>query len=145
MTIRRAGLEDLDKLVPLFDGYRVFYKAESNPDGARLFLSARLERGESIVFVAEEGDRFLGFTQLYPYFSSVRMKRAWVLNDLFTATDARQRGVATALMNAARDFARETEAAWMLLQTAEDNVTAQRLYEAFGWKRESDYFYTLTI
>jgi len=136
----RATLDDLDALATLFDGYRVFYKQPSDLGLARAFIEERLRRDESVVFIAYDGGNreALGFTQLYPMFSSVSARRIWVLNDLFVVPAARKRGVARALMDCARDFAREAGALRLILETAEDNHAAQALYESLGYVRESD-------
>lgn len=134
----RATLDDLDALATLFDGYRVFYRQPSDPALARAFIEERLRLDESVIFIARDGSKeALGFTQLYPMFSSVAARRIWVLNDLFVASGARKRGVARALMDRARDFATEKGALRLILETAEDNHAAQALYESLGYVRES--------
>ncbi len=135
----RATLDDLDALASLFDGYRVFYKQRSDLALARTFIEERLQRDESVIFIARDGQNreALGFTQLYPMFSSVAARRIWVLNDLFVAATARKRGVARALMGCARDFAMEAGALRLILETAEDNHAAQALYESLGYVLES--------
>lgn len=135
-TIVRATLDDCDALAKLFDAYRVFYEQASNPTLARDFVDARLRRNESVIFLACDATReALGFTQLYPTFSSVAARRVWILNDLFVAPAARQRGVARALMEAARLHAIETGALRLELETANDNHAAQALYESLGYVR----------
>jgi ribosomal protein S18 acetylase RimI-like enzyme len=134
----RATLDDLDALATLFDGYRVFYRQPSDPALARAFIEERLRLDESVIFIARDGSKeALGFTQLYPMFSSVAARRIWVLNDLFVASGARKRGVARALMDRARDFDTEKGALRLILETAEDNHAAQALYESLGYVRES--------
>lgn len=137
-SVRRAGPDDLEALVPLFDAYRGFYRRPSDAAGARAFLRARLERGDSVVFLAEDGERALGFVQLYPTFSSVRMGRWWVLNDLFVAPEARRRGVGRALMERAARHAAETGAEGMELATEKTNERAAALYRSLGWEREEE-------
>lgn len=138
-AIHRATLDDLDALVPLFDGYRGFYAQASDPGLARDFLRARLGNGESAVFLATLDDGApAGFTQLYPMFSSVRAARTWVLNDLFVAPQARRHGVARALLDAAARFAREDGAIRLELETTPDNLQAQALYRAHGWQPYDD-------
>ena len=145
-TIRRASAADLDALVPLFDAYRVFYAQPSDPVRARDFLAERFANGESAVLVAERGRSTVGFTQLYPIFSSVRTARTWLLNDLFVSASARRRGVAAALLRAAADQARALGAASLSLSTALDNAPAQALYESLGWRRDSQFCeYGLTL
>ena len=147
MEISRASIADLDRLVPLFDAYRQFYAQPSDPDGARAFLSERLERDESVIFLALGDDgRALGFTQLYPSFTSTRMQRIFVLNDLYVAPEGRCKGIARQLLAAATDFARAQGAARLGLSTAVTNHTAQTLYEANGWTRDTQFYaYNLAL
>lgn len=145
LEIVRATIDDLEQLVPLFDGYRQFYKQESDLEGARRFLQAHFEGNTSVVFLAfridAEGQRqACGFTQLYPSFSSTSMKRIWILNDLFVTPSARRTGTGTALLERARQFAIETSAKRLTLNTALDNYTAQSVYEAHGWKRDQEFY-----
>lgn len=146
IVVSRATPVDLDALAPLFDAYRVFYRQASDLATARAFLGQRLQHRESVVFMARDRTSALGFTQLYPAFSSVSARRIWILNDLFVAPRARQRGVARALMSAARAFAFETGALRLVLETAEDNGPAQALYESLGYVRETgERHYALTL
>ncbi|MBC8164200.1 MAG: GNAT family N-acetyltransferase [Roseiflexaceae bacterium] len=145
-TIERAEIEHLDLLVPLFNGYRQFYGQHSDLAGARRFLFERMAALESVVFLAHHGGRGLGFTQLYPSFSSVSLQRLWVLNDLFVAAEARGKGVAEALLERARAFGVATAAKELALSTDTNNTTAQRLYERLGYQRVEDaYAYTLRL
>src|SRR5690554_7423307 len=89
---RQAVLADLEKIVPLFDGYRQFYDQPSDEAAVRGFLRKRFEQRDSVLFVAEVEGRAVGFTQLYPTFSSVSMARTFVLNDLFVSPEARKSG-----------------------------------------------------
>ncbi len=144
INIIKANLEHLDLVAPLFDAYRVFYKQPPDLAGARAYIRARLENEESIIYlaVAEEGDGLagLGFTQLYPSFSSISLKRLWILYDLFVATRSRRQGVAKALMERARQLARATGAGEIMLDTAKDNTPAQALYEALGYERDEEFY-----
>ncbi|MBA2077956.1 MAG: GNAT family N-acetyltransferase [Rhodanobacter sp. 68-29] len=146
-TIRQATFHDIDALLPLFDGYRQFYGKPSDEAGAREFLTARLRLNESLVLLARDAHgAALGFTQLYPLFSSVRMVRTWLLNDLFVAAHARRQGVAKALLEAAAGQARKSGAASLSLSTAHDNLAAQALYESLGWRRDTQFReYSLTL
>ena len=145
MIVRRAKKKDIDDLSVLFDKYRIFYKQRSNVDNARSFLKKRMKRKESVIFVAEERDELIGFTQLFPIFSSVSMKRTWLLNDLYVNERSRGIGAATKLLDAAKEFGAETRSKWLLLQTAADNFTAQKVYEKNGWIKETDLFYRKDI
>lgn len=140
ITVRQATIHDLDLVAPLFDAYRQFYGRPADAAAARDFLRERFRHHESVVFVAVDGEgEGVGFTQLYPLFSSVRVARTYLLNDLFVAPQARRSGVAAALIHEATAFARAVGAAGMSLSTAHTNEAAQRLYESLGWRRDMDF------
>lgn len=145
MNIQKATLNDLDALTELFDLYRLFYEQKSDLKGAKEFLQERLMNEESIAFIAYDEHDAVGFTQLFPSFSSVSMQGSWVLNDLYVKESARRRGVAEKLIKTAIDFAEETGAKGILLETAAGNVNAQKLYEKIGFKRESSYYYFFSV
>lgn len=140
VEVFQADVSHLDALVPLFDGYRQFYEQPSDLAGARNFLETRLTNQDSVIFLARLAGEAAGFTQLYPSFSSVSMKRLWILNDLFVAPTARKHGVAQALILRAQDFAKQRGAKGLMLETAHDNLPAQRLYERLGWQRETAFY-----
>ncbi len=138
----RAAGKDLHDLVPLFDGYRQFYGQRSDIAGARAFLSDRIQRGESVIYVAYTGPReAVGFTQLYPSFSSVSLKPLWILNDLFVRSEVRRGGAGRALLERARQHAAETGAKGLVLSTAVTNKTAQNLYESCGWQQDDEFLH----
>lgn len=139
MKIREATIQDLDAVTELFDLYRQFYEKASDLNAARTFLKERMERKESVIFVAENDGKLIGFTQLYPLFSSTMMKSQWVLNDLFVASAARKSGAGEMLMRAAMEYGTRDGSRGLTLQTAVTNATAQRLYEKLGWKKNETF------
>jgi len=136
MEIKRIGVEELALVVPLFDQYRQFYQQEADVELAEKFIQDRLRHNESVIFVALENGDAIGFTQLYPAYSSVRVTKNWILNDLYVVNERRKSGVGHALIAAAMKFAENDEATFVQLETAADNYTAQRLYEAIGFKKQ---------
>lgn len=140
ISIIEAGRREAAAAAPLFDAYRRFYGQPSDLAGAKRFLLERLSRRESRVFLAFLGAVRVGFIQLYPSFSSVSMKPLWILNDLFVIPEARKQGVATVLLEKARQVALETRAEGLVLETAADNFRARSLYEALGWKRDRRFY-----
>ncbi len=145
ITTRRATLADLDAIAPLFDAYRGFYGQPGDVDRARSWLHERMQRDESVVLVAERGARIVGFTQLYPMYSSVRTARTWVLNDLYVDEAARRSGVARALLDASAAYANEQGAAYIALETTRDNAAARALYRGAGWHEDQTQWYSLRL
>lgn len=142
IRVRQAGIADLDALVPLFDAYRQFYERPADPAAAREFLLQRFRHQQSVIFVAEDDDGHsaVGFTQLYPLFSSLTLARTFVLYDLFVTPSARRSGAGRQLLRAAADYGRAIGAGALELSTATDNVPAQRLYESEGWVRDTAFY-----
>lgn len=140
MPIRRIYPAEYGVVIPLFDKYRVFYKQPSDIALAERFIKARLENNESVIFVAfvedDEQEVAVGFTQLYPKYSSARAVENWILNDLFVDEAYRKQGVGRQLIHIAMDFAKAQGATFVQLETAVDNVNAQHLYEAVGFEQQ---------
>jgi GNAT superfamily N-acetyltransferase len=137
----RAAAKDVPLLAPLFDAYRVFYGRSSDLKLAENFLSDRLNADESVIFYCRQlsSDSPVGFTQLYPSFSSVSVGRIWILNDLFVSPEVRRLGVGRVLIQAAHDHARDTGALRVVLSTAHTNKTAQMLYESVGYIQDTEF------
>ena len=138
MKIISAKLKHVDQLIPLFNGYRMFYNQASNPEAAELFLTERFKNKDSVIFIAiDDANNALGFTQLYPTFSSVSLQRSYILNDLFVLKKSRGIGVGESLMNHAKIFAIEKNSRGLTLETDKNNP-AQKLYERLGWKKDTE-------
>ncbi|MEX0288655.1 MAG: N-acetyltransferase family protein [Flavobacteriaceae bacterium] len=140
IEVIRAGEAQLDALVPLFDGYRVFYKQDSNLKAARSFLAERLKNEESVIFMALENGQAVGFTQLYTTFSSVSLEAVFILNDLYVDTLSRKKGIGELLLEQAKAFCKDKGYKGLALETATDNP-AQKLYERLGWEKDSHCFH----
>jgi GNAT superfamily N-acetyltransferase len=147
VMVRQATILDLDLVVPLFDAYRQFYGKPGDAALARQFLLERFQNNQSIIFLAVRRDgSAVGFTQLYPSFSSTSAARIFILNDLFVSPLARRKRVGALLLNAAACFGREVGAVRLTLSTEVMNETAQALYESEGWKRQTEFYsYDLTL
>lgn len=144
MKISTVTQATIGEVVPLFNAYREFYSQPSDLQQAEQFIRERVERAESIIFLAYLEEEPVGFAQLFPVFSSVAMKRAFLLNDLFVAKQARKQGVAQALMEQCYTYSQQEEARYMMLETATDNVQAQKLYEKMGMTiDEKVYYYSI--
>jgi len=143
--IRKATIEDLEPLNDLFDQYRRFYNKLSDLEASEHFLKERMEKEEAEIFMAREGDIATGFVQLFPVFSSTRLARYWLLNDLFVHPEHRGKGISKALIDRAKRLCRETDACGMYLETGKDNHIGNQLYPATGFKLlDSVNFYEWT-
>ncbi|EIV5415934.1 MULTISPECIES: GNAT family N-acetyltransferase [Klebsiella] len=140
MNIYQAQPQDVDTVLPLYLAYRRFYQVEENLVQAREFILKRLQLNESVIFFAEVDGKAVGFTQLYPLFCSLEMKRIWLLYDLYVDESARQHGVAQQLIARAEQLAKESDSAFIMLSTATDNTKAQALYERSGFVRDTDFY-----
>jgi GNAT superfamily N-acetyltransferase len=129
VRVRQPTISDLDLVAPLFDAYRQFYRKPTDIALAKQSLSERMQQGEAV-----------GFTQLYPSFSSGACARIVILNDLFVVPEARRSGVGTTLLRTAAESGKAVGAARLTLSTEITNKTAQALYEAEGWKQQTDFF-----
>ena len=146
LRIERAGPAQLDAAAELFQGYLRFYGKSHDETRSRAFVEARLELRDSVFLLAWDQQRAVGFANLYPTYASLSLAPGWILNDLFVAVDARSRGVATALMEAARTTAVHNGAVEIVLQTARGNAQARALYESLGYQLDKQFLvYTLPL
>lgn len=145
LQIKQASIDDINIVAPLFNAYRIFYNQASDMTGATNFLYERIVKNQSTLFIAFINGEAVGFTQLYPIFSSVSLRPALLLNDLYIAERARKLGVAAALLNKAKEFGKQNNAGWLLLETVFDNYNAQSLYEKNGWIKQTDFFFQFSL
>lgn len=142
--VRKALLSDVNLLAKLFDNYRVFYRKQSDLEAAMQFLKARIENKQSVIFVCEnDQNNLMGFVQLYPIFSSTRMQKLWLLNDLFVEKNARGNGISKKLIAKAKELARNTESCGLLLETEISNKIGNQLYPKTGFQlnKESNFYF----
>lgn len=142
IKIEQTNISHVERLAMLFDRYRVFYKKQSDKDAAKFFLKERIEKNESVIFVSfDEHNQMTGFTQLYPLFSSTRMKRLWLLNDLFVDEQFRGKGFSIALIEKAKEHCRNTGGCGLILETAKSNTIGNNLYPKVGFELDHDHNY----
>jgi|TARA_B110000008_G_C16534831_1_gene389693 ribosomal protein S18 acetylase RimI-like enzyme len=141
MNTELLALSDIDKLVPLFDQYMVFYGQPSDQEKYKAYLLERINNKEATVYLAlDKESEAIGFVLNYQTFSSVSLGRIVVLNDLFVVPAARQKGVAKALIECSFNLAEETGSVRVDLGTAKTNSNAQALYEQLGFEKDTEYF-----
>jgi len=133
-TITPAKKTQLEPLAKIFDQYRSFYNMPANLNSSRNFIKQRLEKSDSLLFVAEKDKQLAGFMQIYPSFSSVAMKPIWILNDLFVAKKARRLGCARKMMKYLQATATRQDIFSIKLATEVNNFKAKDLYLSLGYE-----------
>lgn len=145
MEIRAARPDEADAVVAAYEW--LFAPPGSQPPmwdptkaAARLGAAAASETAE--VLVADVDGAIAGICTVYDEFDSVRFgHRAWV-EDLAVDPDRRSQGIGKALLDAAKDWARERGATHLELDSAETRADAHRFYNreepswtsiSFGW------------
>ncbi|MCY7410718.1 MAG: GNAT family N-acetyltransferase [Chitinophagales bacterium] len=128
----------------------MFYRKATDVEAAKIFLGERINNRESIIFVSLSAERqddknemLAGFVQLYPIFSSTRMKRLWLLNDLFVSVEHRGKGISKLLIERCGQLANETNAGGVMLETEKTNEIGNCLYLQTGFKLIENNFYFL--
>jgi GNAT superfamily N-acetyltransferase len=146
LTIRQAAIQDLQRLVPIFDSYREYFGQKKDPEMVAQFLFDRFEHLESIIFIAEQQDEVIGFAQLYPVFSSLTLQRVWLLNDFFIAEEYRGSGGGSHLFTTVKEFTLLTKSKGIELSVEHTNKKAWSFWEKQGFKLDEEfryYFYKL--
>ena len=141
ILITRATHSHLKELAVLFDAYRVFYEQERDLKSAEKFIAERINKEESVIFIAQSKGKLVGFTQLYPLFSSVSMQRSWLLNDLFVDKNQRGKGISKMLINAAKKHTIQTKAKGLSLETDKGNLVGNNLYPTVGFTLDEGHNY----
>ena len=139
MIVRRATLEDLEKLAVLFDEYRQFYGASSNLALSQKFLKLRLENKQSVIFIHVKDDVITGFVLLYLGFSSLACSIYYILDDVYVTPTYRRQGSAKQLIDTAILFARHENALRISLETQKSNYQSHQLYEQMGFVKDDAF------
>ena len=145
MDIVKADQTHVNEVGRLFDLYRQFYECDADLETATQYIADRIANDESDIFVAMEGDRALGFVQLYPSFCSVEVMKIYILYDLYVDAELRNSGIGAQLMNRATEWAKENGAGRLDLQTAHSNFPGQHLYEKLGYEKVNEEFYDYSL
>ena len=134
LTIGRLKPADRDAWQTLFAGYNEFY-GRTMPDEFFEQAWARFQRDEEIHALGARLDgQLVGIVHFLTH-ASTTAPDACYLQDLFTAPEARGRGVARALIEAVTEWARERSCGRVYWSTHESNATARRLYDQVAENR----------
>ena len=142
MKVREAKLSDLKNLSVLFNSYRMFYGKKFDLEVAEEFVRSRIEKKDSKIFVCDFNNELSGFVQLYPLFSSTRVSKYWLLNDLYVDVNKRGKGFSKLLIERSKELVIESKACGMMLETEKSNDIGNKLYPSTGFKKnELSIFY----
>ena len=142
-TIRRARADDLAALVPLVEQYLAFYDVKHPRSAVTRFVAQRLRAKPAFVWVAAQSRaataELIGFVQVYPSWSTLRLGPSWVLNDLYVEKQARGAGLGRALVKIVVAEAERGGVRSVELMTATTNAGARALYESLGFQTDSTF------
>jgi len=141
--IKKANLEDLEAAAELFNLYRVFYRQEDNDEKCKKFIQERMDHDQSNIFIAYAGDKAVGFVQLYKLYHYIKLKKQWLLSDLFVHPDYRGKGLSVALIDRSKQWCDETGACGLMLETEKTNDIGNKLYPRCGFEYDGlhNYYY----
>jgi GNAT superfamily N-acetyltransferase len=134
VVIRMLVKDDYPSWKILWDGYNAFYgrhgATELPLETTQMTWSRFFDAYEPMhALVAEGSGGLLGLAHFLFHRSTIQIGPTCYLQDLFTAEEARGKGVARALINAVYEYAREAGSPRVYWQTHETNAVAMRIYD----------------
>lgn len=135
VVVRPIARGDHDAWQRLFHAYRTFYEYDESQDVVdRVWGWIHDDTHETNALVAELDDEIVGFAHHREFARPSSGKRGLYLDDLFTRPDVRGQGVGRALITRLGEMAEERGFDKVRWITAQDNHTAQRLYDDLAEK-----------
>lgn len=131
VVIRRMQACDQQDWLDLWAGYNTFYKRSVTDTATnRTWNSLLAGNGEPYGYVAELDGKAVGFAHYFMTISTSDDGPRCYLQDLFADPEVRGKGVGRALIQAVYEDADQHNASQTYWLTAEDNLTARKLYDA---------------
>jgi GNAT superfamily N-acetyltransferase len=139
IAIRPVRQDDFPAWLKLWDGYNAFYgrvgQTALSSEVTRMTWSRFFDAYEPVhALVAEEAGTQLGLVHFLYHRSTTDIAPVCYLQDLFTAPDARGKGVGRALILRVYEHAKDSGAPEVYWQTHETNVGAMKLYDEVAGK-----------
>lgn len=135
VTVRALAADDRVRWQELYAGYCDFYSKPLTDERAEIVFGWLLDADHELeCIVAEHEGRIVGLAHFREFARPIAGGRAMFLDDLFTAPEARGTGAATTLIESLREIGTKRGLVMIRWLTAEDNVTAQRVYDKLAKK-----------
>ncbi|OCP09444.1 MULTISPECIES: GNAT family N-acetyltransferase [unclassified Ensifer] len=139
LIIRPIAKADYEQWLPLWDGYNAFYGRSGatalDPAITAMTWSRFFDAYEPVhALVAESDGRLIGLTHYLFHRSTTAIQPNCYLQDLFTSTEARGKGVGRALIEGVYEAARAVGSPRVYWMTHETNETAMALYDRVAEK-----------
>jgi ribosomal protein S18 acetylase RimI-like enzyme len=147
VAIRRATAADVESIGQLaavlvrthhdFDPQRFIAATSRTAEGYGSYLGTQLDEPDVVILAAELNGEVIGYTYAGIEGNDYMALRgpAGALYDIVVDPAHRGRGVGRLLLDATLDALRERGAPRVVLETAERNEPAQRLFEHAGFRR----------
>jgi GNAT superfamily N-acetyltransferase len=134
LVVRPVEQADYAGWRPLWDGYNQYYGRQGLTALPEPITQATWERffsrGEPVLaLVAVQDGRLIGIAHFLFHRSTTRLTDVCYLQDLFTAEEARGRGVGRRLIQAVYDAARAAGSSRVYWQTKATNAPGRALYD----------------
>ena len=143
-NIEAVDEKNLAELLPIIRQYQEFYQVADISDerNKQFFSQFGVDNPFGCQFLYREGGEVLGFATVYLTYTSAIAAKVAVMNDLYTVANARGKGVGRKLIEHCRQYAKGRDAIRLQWVTAEDNTTAQILYDNLDTTSRTWKFYT---
>jgi GNAT superfamily N-acetyltransferase len=139
MQIRPVRKDDFPAWLKLWEGYNAFYGRSGDTalpsEVTRMTWSRFFDTYEPVhAQVADEAGTLLGLVHFLYHRSTTDIAPICYLQDLFTAPEARGKGIGRALILRSYEHAKSSGAPEVYWQTHETNVNAMKLYDKVAGK-----------
>lgn len=135
---------NIDEALPLIRAYQEFYNvAEISDSKNKEFFSQFNETNPAgCQFIYRDNGAAVGFATVYFTYTSSIISKVAVLNDLYTESSLRGKGIGRKLVEHCHKFASSNGAARLQWVTAPANEQAQKLYDSMNTNKSTWHFYT---
>ena len=148
MNIRKAKIEDYDKIIELYkelyDAEKIFDKNLSSTynvsEKQKEEIQKRIKSRKEIFLVAEEDDKIIGLIDGYIIDNSNHIEKVGYLDHLCVNKKYRKLGIGENLIKEFSNKMKNKNVTYLKLNAFEKNLPAIALYEKLGFEEYSIYY-----